>query len=118
MPAVLLECGVIVNRLEEKSLLTPARQQKIADAVAEAVTQFFSTPRRLIHSTAAAATPAASVIGPKLTPMPSVTPIRPRSSFLQRVFGKRQPGISATPSPHLPKATGSASPSDDETEEP
>ena len=117
MPAVLLECGVIVNRVEEKLLLTSERQQKIADAVAAAVKQFFSTPGRLIHSPAAATTPVASVIGPKLTPMPSVTTTRPRS-LLQRVFSKRQTGISATPSPVPPRATKSASPSDDEAEEP
>ncbi len=117
MPAVLLECGVIVNRVEEKSLLTSERQQEIADAVAAAVTQFFSTPGRLIDSTAAPITPAASEIGPKLTPMSSVSPTRPRS-FLKRVFGKPQPAVSATPSPLAPKATGSATPSETEIEEP
>ena len=40
MPAVLLECGVIVNRSEEASLQTPEIQQRIADAAAEAIVKF------------------------------------------------------------------------------
>ena len=37
MPAVLLECGVIVNRAEEAELLTEQRQQKVVAAIYEAV---------------------------------------------------------------------------------
>ena len=40
MPAVLLECGVIVNRSEEASLQTPEIQQRIADAATEAIIKF------------------------------------------------------------------------------
>ena len=40
MPAVLLECGVIVNRSEEASLQKPEVQQRIADAAAEAIVKF------------------------------------------------------------------------------
>ena len=40
MPAVLLECGVIVNRDEEASLQTPEIQHRITDATAEAIMQF------------------------------------------------------------------------------
>ena len=40
MPAVLLECGVIVNRSEEASLQTAEIQQRIADAAAEAMIKF------------------------------------------------------------------------------
>ena len=40
MPAVLLECGVIVNRSEEASLQTPETQQRIADAATEAIIKF------------------------------------------------------------------------------
>ena len=40
MPAVLLECGVIVNRDEEASLQRPEIQQRIADAAAEAIGKF------------------------------------------------------------------------------
>jgi N-acetylmuramoyl-L-alanine amidase len=40
MPAVLLECGVIVNRDEEASLQRPETQQRIADAAAEAIVRF------------------------------------------------------------------------------
>jgi N-acetylmuramoyl-L-alanine amidase len=40
MPAVLLECGVIVNRNEEASLQTPEVQQRIADAATEAIIKF------------------------------------------------------------------------------
>ena len=43
MPAALLACGVIVNRAEEASLQTPEVQQRIVDAAAEAVLQFFSS---------------------------------------------------------------------------
>jgi N-acetylmuramoyl-L-alanine amidase len=40
MPAVLLECGVIVNRTEEAALQKPEIQQRIADAAAEAIVEF------------------------------------------------------------------------------
>jgi N-acetylmuramoyl-L-alanine amidase len=40
MPAVLLECGVIVNRSEEASLQKPEIQQRIADAATEAIIKF------------------------------------------------------------------------------
>ena len=40
MPAVLLECGVIVNRSEEASLQKPEVQQRIADAATEAIVKF------------------------------------------------------------------------------
>ena len=40
MPAVLLECGVIINRSEEASLQRPEIQQRIADAAAEAIGKF------------------------------------------------------------------------------
>jgi N-acetylmuramoyl-L-alanine amidase len=40
MPAVLLECGVIINRAEEASLQKPEIQERIADAAAEAITKF------------------------------------------------------------------------------
>ena len=40
MPAVLLECGVIVNRSEEASLQKPEIQQRIADAATEAIINF------------------------------------------------------------------------------
>ena len=43
MPAVLLECGVIVNRSEEASLQTPEIQHRIVDAAAEAIIQFLHT---------------------------------------------------------------------------
>jgi N-acetylmuramoyl-L-alanine amidase len=39
-PAVLLEAGIIVNRIEEVKLTQPERQQKIASAVSDAVGQF------------------------------------------------------------------------------
>ena len=37
MPAALLECGVIVNRMEEAELLTEERQQKVVAAIHVAV---------------------------------------------------------------------------------
>jgi N-acetylmuramoyl-L-alanine amidase len=42
MPAVLLECGVIVNRTEEENLNSPAYRKRLADAICRAV-QDFST---------------------------------------------------------------------------
>jgi N-acetylmuramoyl-L-alanine amidase len=42
MPAVLLECGVIVNRTEEENLNRPAYRKRLADAICRAV-QDFST---------------------------------------------------------------------------
>jgi N-acetylmuramoyl-L-alanine amidase len=41
-PAVLMESGVIINRDEETALASPARQNAIAEAVAEAVDGFCS----------------------------------------------------------------------------
>jgi N-acetylmuramoyl-L-alanine amidase len=40
MPAVLLECGVIVNRGEEASLEKLEIQHRIAEAAAEAIIKF------------------------------------------------------------------------------
>ena len=40
MPAVLLECGVIINRSEETSLQKLEIQQRIADAATEAIIKF------------------------------------------------------------------------------
>jgi N-acetylmuramoyl-L-alanine amidase len=40
MPAVLLECGVIINRSEETSLQKLEIQQRIADAATEAISKF------------------------------------------------------------------------------
>lgn len=45
MPAVLVEAGVIVNRQEEAELAAPARQQKTARAIAQAVRNWCAAPR-------------------------------------------------------------------------
>jgi N-acetylmuramoyl-L-alanine amidase len=37
MPAALVECGVIVNRAEEREAASPARQEAVAGAIAAAV---------------------------------------------------------------------------------
>lgn len=42
MPAVLVECGVILNRLEERSLLLPEKQATITAAIARGVREYFS----------------------------------------------------------------------------
>jgi N-acetylmuramoyl-L-alanine amidase len=42
MPAALLECGVIVNREQEVLLSQPLFQKLIADAIADAIEQFFT----------------------------------------------------------------------------
>ena len=45
MPAVLLECGVIVNRSEEASLQKLEVQQRIAEAAAEAIVKFMHSDK-------------------------------------------------------------------------
>ncbi len=47
MPAVLLECGVIVNRDEELLLMKPEYQRKIVTAIAESVREFSERDRKL-----------------------------------------------------------------------
>jgi N-acetylmuramoyl-L-alanine amidase len=44
MPAALLECGVIINRVEELELEKPETQARIVEAVAGAVELFFGGP--------------------------------------------------------------------------
>jgi N-acetylmuramoyl-L-alanine amidase len=106
MPAVLLECGVIVNRLEEKSLSTSERQEKIAEAVKAAVLAYFNrspgrvpaaTPDRQKGRAANGEMPAKGI---KLSPTPSLKAstknspqseplIEPRKrSLFERVFPK------------------------------
>jgi N-acetylmuramoyl-L-alanine amidase len=50
IPAVLLECGVIVNRDEEASLQRPETQQRIADAAAEAIGKFMHANSGAVES--------------------------------------------------------------------
>jgi N-acetylmuramoyl-L-alanine amidase len=40
MPAVLLECGVIVNRTEEENLNSPVYRKRLADAICRAIQDF------------------------------------------------------------------------------
>jgi N-acetylmuramoyl-L-alanine amidase len=42
MPAVLLECGVIVNRAEEEKLNSPAYRKRLVDAIGRAIQDFSS----------------------------------------------------------------------------
>jgi N-acetylmuramoyl-L-alanine amidase len=42
MPAVLLECGVIVNRAEEENLNSPAYRKRLVDAIGRAIQDFSS----------------------------------------------------------------------------
>ena len=44
VPAVLLEAGVIKNRIEERALLDPAKQQRMASAVATGIAACLSVP--------------------------------------------------------------------------
>lgn len=44
MPAVLLECGVIVNRQEEQQLADPAYQQQLVAAVLKGLAHYCSAP--------------------------------------------------------------------------
>jgi N-acetylmuramoyl-L-alanine amidase len=45
MPAVLLECGVIIHREEELELKKPETQARIAEAAANAIESFFKPVR-------------------------------------------------------------------------
>jgi hypothetical protein len=107
MPAVLLECGVIVNRLEEKSLLTSERQEKIAEAVTNAVLEYFSKAQPTVLQAEdagkrAGVSGALSATGVKLTPAPASTQTvaktttaaqtpspTPRRSLLEKFFKGR-----------------------------
>jgi N-acetylmuramoyl-L-alanine amidase len=40
MPAVLLECGVIVNRTEEENLNSPVYRKRLVDAICRAIQDF------------------------------------------------------------------------------
>jgi N-acetylmuramoyl-L-alanine amidase len=42
MPAVLLECGVIVNRTEEENLNNPAYRKRLVEAICRAIQDFSS----------------------------------------------------------------------------
>ncbi len=42
MPSVLIECGIIVNRTEEKLLSTPEYQQKIVDSIVLGIERYFA----------------------------------------------------------------------------
>lgn len=44
MPAVLLECGVIVNRAEEEKLNSSAYRKRLVDAISRAIHDFCSSP--------------------------------------------------------------------------
>jgi N-acetylmuramoyl-L-alanine amidase len=46
MPAVLLECGVIVNRAEEEKLNSPAYRKRLIDAIVRAIQDFSSIGNR------------------------------------------------------------------------
>ncbi|OPY80230.1 MAG: N-acetylmuramoyl-L-alanine amidase AmiA precursor [Syntrophorhabdus sp. PtaU1.Bin153] len=45
MPAILLECGIIVNRQEEQRLNDPAYRMKIVDAIQRAATAYCTTQK-------------------------------------------------------------------------
>jgi N-acetylmuramoyl-L-alanine amidase len=42
MPAVLLECGVIVNRTEEENLNNPTYRKRLVEAICRAIQDFSS----------------------------------------------------------------------------
>ncbi len=44
LPSVLVECGFLSNPEEEKLLLTPAYQQRVAKAIHDGITAYFSLP--------------------------------------------------------------------------
>jgi N-acetylmuramoyl-L-alanine amidase len=44
MPAVLLECGVIVNRAEEEQLNTTEYRNRLTNAIETAIQQFADDP--------------------------------------------------------------------------
>lgn len=123
MPAVLLECGVIVNRREEKSLLTSARQQQIAEAVTNAMLEYFSEARSRAVNEAddsgkrPGASGSLSAAGVKLTPTPESTqklakpPTKaqtpeqtPKRSLFQRVLDKGKTTKSPSPAVERPES--------------
>jgi N-acetylmuramoyl-L-alanine amidase len=55
MPAVLLECGVIVNRIEEEKLNTPEYRDQLTNAIERAISKFASTPAATANSSQAPA---------------------------------------------------------------
>jgi len=55
MPAVLLECGVIVNRIEEEKLNTPEYRDRLTNAIEQAISKFASTPAATANSSQAPA---------------------------------------------------------------
>jgi N-acetylmuramoyl-L-alanine amidase len=57
MPAVLLECGVIVNRSEEVSLQKPEIRQRIVDAATEAIIRFMQADLRVAEESRKSAPP-------------------------------------------------------------
>jgi N-acetylmuramoyl-L-alanine amidase len=51
MPAVLVECGFISNKSEEKLLLTPKHRERIASGVADGIIEFIRQYERKINGT-------------------------------------------------------------------
>lgn len=52
MPAVIVECGIIVNRQEERRLRDSAYQERIIAALVQAVDGFFNSPHFKVESPA------------------------------------------------------------------
>ena len=81
MPAVLVECGVIVNPKEEQALLTTERQAMITAAIASGIRDYFAhvraTPRAARKEAIETASPA-----PTRYPKPgtTVSPAAPRDN--------------------------------------
>ncbi len=122
MPAVLLECGVIVNRDDELEIATPVYQQKIVNATVRAVREFARNrpppapvaesspppgePRPPVDSTAAGSSlPAADLAKPapagfstrRPAPAPNPSPLPPVEPISRAVVPER-----SLPKPPVP----------------
>jgi N-acetylmuramoyl-L-alanine amidase len=65
MPAVLVECGVIVHRDEELELQTPQRRERTAEAICRALLAYAARHPKVLH----AAEPQPAALGPDAKPL-------------------------------------------------
>lgn len=112
MPAVLVECGVILNREEEQSLLTPERQAAIATAIVDGIEEYFAqAPATLPHPPFVKAPierPApvlkSSELGPALETQPGLHPRTRKTSEAEPASGagEAKPTPRKDPKPGTP----------------
>jgi N-acetylmuramoyl-L-alanine amidase len=97
MPAVLVECGVILNPKEEQDLLTSERQATIVAAIVRGIRDYLG------NATIAPRVLPAETVAPRVLPAEKVAPSRPTGGVIIET---------STPSPsHYPKPGATPSPS-------